>query len=151
MPLPPPTPASTPSPKVRTYPSLVVLADGIKDHGDSLTTPTSDISNCQSSKRRKTVSGLRLAPAPAKQIEPTEDDNNDLESTGTVAPKSVRQFHSDTRFPQRSKPGQGISPPVLEPSSTDKLIAGIWRQVYSSVQLSYDFSVWSNTPIYGLF
>ncbi|KAF9882797.1 hypothetical protein FE257_005145 [Aspergillus nanangensis] len=93
------------------------------------------------SKRRKTVSGLRLAPAgitPATTE--TESDCHDQDASATVTPhgslkSSIRQVHSDTRFPVRKKPGHD-SAPVLEPTSTDKLISGMWRQVYSPVQLT---------------
>lgn len=52
---------------------------------------------------------------------------------------SARQVHTETRFPLRKKPTKDT--PVLEPTSTDKLIAGIWRQLFSSVQLSRSSSV----------
>lgn len=48
---------------------------------------------------------------------------------------AVRQVHSDTRFPQRKRSNKHTVP-VLEPTSADKLIAGIWRQLHSSVRLS---------------
>ncbi|KAL4917038.1 hypothetical protein BDW62DRAFT_211547 [Aspergillus aurantiobrunneus] len=93
------------------------------------------------SKRRKTVSGLRLPHGSSgKSSSSSTHYENEPQSSACTAPKSIRQFHSDTRFPQRAKPGTDISPPVLEPTSTDKLIAGIWRQVHSPVQLSCDFS-----------
>ncbi|CBF89950.1 hypothetical protein AN0219.2 [Aspergillus nidulans FGSC A4] len=99
------------------------------------------------SKRHKTVSGLRLPSHSSTGntklgIIPNGETSND--DSQDAAPKSSRQVHSDTRFPQRAKRDQGLEPPVLEPTSSDKLIAGIWRQIYSSVQLSREFS--SITP-----
>ncbi|KAH3403446.1 hypothetical protein KXV40_003605 [Aspergillus fumigatus] len=93
-------------------------------------------------KRHKTVSGLR----PSRHLQPArtivesleEDHSGDTSSTedqSTVS-RSVRQLHSDTGFPQRRKARQDYAAPVLEPTSTDKLIAGIWRQIYSPVKLS---------------
>ncbi|KNG86189.1 SET domain protein [Aspergillus nomiae NRRL 13137] len=99
-------------------------------------------------KRRKTVSGLRLAPhnqdaaiaGAESQIDGyTAPDSNGM--TDDAQKSSVRQVHSDTRFPQRKNPSKDTSAPVLEPTSTDKLIAGIWRQVFSPVQLSRFHSV----------
>ncbi|KAK6813275.1 hypothetical protein RU639_011051 [Aspergillus parasiticus] len=99
-------------------------------------------------KRRKTVSGLRLAPhnqdAAVTGTESQIDgcaapDSNGM--TDDAQKSSVRQVHSDTRFPQRKNPSKDTSAPVLEPTSTDKLIAGIWRQVFSPVQLSRFHSV----------
>ncbi|KAB8223395.1 hypothetical protein BDV33DRAFT_189028 [Aspergillus novoparasiticus] len=99
-------------------------------------------------KRRKTVSGLRLAPhnqdAAVTGTESQVDgcaapDSNGM--TDDAQKSSVRQVHSDTRFPQRKNPSKDTSVPVLEPTSTDKLIAGIWRQVFSPVQLSRFHSV----------
>ncbi|RHZ55386.1 hypothetical protein CDV55_103869 [Aspergillus turcosus] len=98
-------------------------------------------------KRHKTVSGLRpsrhLEPAGTTVESPEPDHSDDtppIEDQDTVS-ASVRQVHSDTGFPQRRKAGQDNAAPVLEPTSTDKLIAGIWRQMYSPVKLSRTPSV----------
>ncbi|GMG12909.1 unnamed protein product [Aspergillus oryzae var. brunneus] len=102
----------------------------------------------RSLKRRKTVSGLRLAPhTQDAAITGTESqidgcaasDSNGM--TDDAQKSSVRQVHSDTRFPQRKNPSKDTSAPALEPTSTDKLIAGIWRQVFSPVKLSRFHSV----------
>ncbi|KAL4936218.1 hypothetical protein BDV06DRAFT_228108 [Aspergillus oleicola] len=128
-----PTPGSSPERREgcnQTQPEL-----------DSALTPDSD--DCRPSKRHKTVGGLQLPHSHRKKqgakIRPIQDEaiGNEINSD---APKSIRQVESETRFPQRAKPGQGLEPPVLEPTSTDRLIAGIWKQVYSSVKLSRDFS-----------
>jgi len=85
-------------------------------------------------KRRKTASGLHPVKqsVSASSLTP-EAEGNDNE------PSSVRQLHTETRFPQRKKPGKDA--PVLEPTSTDKLIAGIWKQLFSSVHLTRSSSV----------
>ncbi|KAL4887658.1 hypothetical protein BJY04DRAFT_176372, partial [Aspergillus karnatakaensis] len=116
-------------------------ADNVEDEDCSTSEPSlSQAENLRPSKRHKTTSGLRLPHSSStKQQGPSGScDNETLDDLASS--KSTRQVHTDTRFPQRVKPGQGISPPVLEPTSTDKLIAGIWRQVHSPVQLSRDFS-----------
>ncbi|CRL28815.1 SET domain [Penicillium camemberti] len=96
--------------------------------------------------RHKTVSGLRPSKSSAIAVA-TEDSGSDSDTdTGTrlrpsnvrIEP-SVRQFHSDTRFPQRRKPTKDAAVPTLQPSSIDKFIAGIWRQVHSPVTLSVSF------------
>lgn len=98
--------------------------------------------------RHKTVSGLRPSKSSAIAVA-TEDSGSDSDTdTGTrlrpsnvrIEP-SVRQFHSDTRFPQRRKPTKDAAVPTLQPSSIDKFIAGIWRQVHSPVTLSVSFPV----------
>lgn len=71
------------------------------------------------------------------------DSESAADSSGTKP--SVRQVHSDTRFPQRKNPRQEYSLPVMEPTSADKLIAGIWRQLHSPVKLSRLPSVWHLT------
>ncbi|KAL4794577.1 hypothetical protein BDV19DRAFT_364830 [Aspergillus venezuelensis] len=130
--------------------------------GGSLPTPTSspdwlgeydeaqpqpEPEDCRPSKRHKTVGGLQLPASRSNhqrqgaKLRPIQDGPADGPSSqSNQASKSTRQFESDTRFPQRAKPGAGLEPPTLEPTSTDRLIAGIWKQIYSSVELSRDFS-----------
>ncbi|PQE06038.1 SET domain protein [Rutstroemia sp. NJR-2017a BBW] len=83
------------------------------------------------SKHRKTISGLRLAPS----------TSSTADSSATPIKRQIRQFHCETRFPQRKKPRTDGAPPVLEPTSADKLIAGIWKQVFSPVKLNCLVSV----------
>ncbi|KAG2420915.1 hypothetical protein HFD88_000529 [Aspergillus terreus] len=102
--------------------------------------PNNDI-DTRLSKRRKTVGGLRLAPTSNASTASETESNSDEQSSTAAADassrkSSIRQVHSDTRFPQRKKPGHDSAAPVLEPTSTDKLIAGIWRQVFSPVRLN---------------
>jgi hypothetical protein len=110
-------------------------------HSDSpgnirLATPLSvDNSECGSSagpKRRKVVGGLRLAP-----VSPVLTDcESDHTRTASQRPKkSSRQVHSETRFPQRKPPQEPVVP-VMEPTSGEKLISGIWRQIFSGIRLT---------------
>ncbi|KAF3025413.1 hypothetical protein E8E15_010088 [Penicillium rubens] len=94
--------------------------------------------------RHKTVSGLRPSKSSAIAVE-TEESDSDPDTGSRLRPSnvriepSVRQFHSDTRFPQRKRPRKDAATPALQPSSVDKFIAGIWRQVHSPVTLSVSF------------
>lgn len=98
--------------------------------------------------RHKTVSGLRPSKSSAIAVT-TEESDSDPDTGSRLRPSnvriepSVRQFHSDTRFPQRKKPMKDSATPALQPSSIDKFIAGIWRQVHSPVTLSVSFPVCS--------
>ena len=47
--------------------------------------------------------------------------------------RTIRQVHSDSRFPLR-KPRQEPIVPVMTPTSTDKLLSGIWRQIHSEIK-----------------
>ncbi|KAL1952690.1 hypothetical protein VTO42DRAFT_4442 [Malbranchea cinnamomea] len=80
-------------------------------------------------KRRKVVGGLRL-PSPHASSDEGPDGRDQ------IAPEpAARQVHSQTRFPQR-RPRQEPVIPTLEPTSGDKLILGIWRQIFSNIRLS---------------
>ena len=92
------------------------------------------------SKRHKTVNDLKPVKSTTTTAAiPTSQDE----------PLSVRQVHTETRLPQRKKPVNDA--PVLEPTSTDKLIAGIWRQLYSPVQLTRSSSVWCSLSLINKF
>jgi hypothetical protein len=96
----------------------------------------------------KTVSGLRPSKSSAIAVV-TQDSGSDsdadaagcLRASNVRIEPSVRQCHSDTRFPQRKKPMKSTTPPTLQPSTIDKLISGIWRQVHSPITLSVSFPV----------
>lgn len=95
-----------------------------------------------------TVSGLRPSKSSPMTMatEGSESDSDTGADNRLPLPKtriepSVRQFHSDTRFPQRKKHKKDTATPTLQPSSIDKFIAGIWRQVHSPVTLSVSFPV----------
>lgn len=125
------------------------------ENNRSLTTTPSQVAILKSTSkdgfdkpRHKTVSGLRPSKSAAIAVA-TENSGSDSDAdTGTrLRPSNVRieplvrQFHSDTRFPQRKKPTKDAAVPTLQPSSIDKFIAGIWRQVHSPVTLSVSFPV----------
>ncbi|KAK2800028.1 hypothetical protein FQN50_008267 [Emmonsiellopsis sp. PD_5] len=88
-------------------------------------------------KRRKIVGGLRLHSAVSG------DDH--APPPNQCTPKiSSRQVHNDTRFPQRKPPQEPVIP-ILEPTSGDKLISGIWRQIFSGTQLTLSKSAQVST------
>lgn len=98
--------------------------------------------------KHKTVSGLR--PSKSSAIAVVTDDSgsdSDARTGARLRPSKVRiepsfrQLHSDTRFPQRKRPAKSTTAPTLQPSTIDKLISGIWRQVHSPVNLSVSFPV----------
>ncbi|PLB33745.1 SET domain-containing protein [Aspergillus candidus] len=61
----------------------------------------------------------------------TRDNEESTRPSGET--RSIRQVHSDSRFPLR-KPRQEPVVPVMTPTSTDKLLSGIWRQIHSEVK-----------------
>lgn len=80
-------------------------------------------SESESSKRRRATGGLRLAPAG-----PGTDEEISAEP-------AIRRLQSNARhFPQRQKQ-KAIDTHVLQPSSLDKLITGIWEQIHGSIGL----------------
>lgn len=110
-------------------------AESIAEAEDNEVATVSDKKDVRIHKRRKTGSP-KSSPV---TLPPTPNSENGPEDR----PSSVRQVHTETRFPQRKKPGK--EGPVLEPTSTDRLIAGIWRQLFSPVQLARVSSVSSFT------
>ncbi|KAJ5926267.1 SET domain-containing protein [Penicillium verrucosum] len=123
------------------------------ENNRSLTTTPSQVALLKSTSkddfdkpRHKTVSGLRPSKSAAIAVATDNSESDSDADTGTRLRQSnirieplVRQFHSDTRFPQRKKPTKDAAAPTLQPSSIDKFIAGIWRQVHSPVTLSVSF------------
>ncbi|KAL2826363.1 hypothetical protein BJY01DRAFT_229781 [Aspergillus pseudoustus] len=109
-------------------------------------TPQSVLNECHRP-RHKTVGGLRPSKS-STLVSATEQLDSDTDSgagsdhlqpSGVKNQPSVRQFHSDARFPQRKRPFKDTGAPALQPSSIDKLISGIWRQVHSPITLSVSF------------
>ncbi|KAK2782281.1 hypothetical protein FQN53_000097 [Emmonsiellopsis sp. PD_33] len=93
-------------------------------------------------KRRKVVGGLRLHSAVS--------GNDHARLPNQCTPKiSSRQLHNDTRFPQRKPPQEPVIP-TLEPTSADKLISGIWRQIFSGIQLTLAKSAFSTINVHGV-
>ncbi|GAQ33213.1 SET domain protein [Aspergillus niger] len=140
----PPTPISTPDSRINIDDASTTDSNGCRDNGNAQSYPN---------KRRKTISTLRPAQAttihPETSVDAEYDSLSSEAAAGSSGSKpSVRQVQSDTRFPQRKNPRQEYSLPVLEPTSADKLIAGIWRQLHSPVKLSRLPSIiQSNTDI----
>ena len=94
-------------------------------------------------KRRKTVGGLRLSKAsPADTI--AEGSDSDSSICGPLKSPRLdngrggltRQCHINTRFPQRRNPAKDCAVPAAQPTSADKLISGIWRQLHSPINLA---------------
>ncbi|EAS37569.3 SET domain-containing protein [Coccidioides immitis RS] len=83
-------------------------------------------------KRRKVVGGLRLRP----RTSCSREDDRDSSSYSSSQTEPVRQLRSETRFPQRSH-SKKASRATGEPSSVDKLISGIWRQLHSNTELNW--------------
>ncbi|EEP80192.1 conserved hypothetical protein [Uncinocarpus reesii 1704] len=83
-------------------------------------------------KRRKVVGGLRLRPRTSY----SRENGHDSSSYSNFQTEPVRQLLSETRFPQRSHSKQA-SRATGEPSSVDKLISGIWRQLHSNTELNW--------------
>ena len=109
-------------------------------------------------KRRKTVGGLR--PSKSSPISAVADntgsDSDVYTHLGQSKPdngtkRRVRQFHIDSRFPQRRNPAKDTAVPVMQPTSIDKLISGIWRQLHSPIDLSLLSGVCSGLILFGLF
>ena len=99
------------------------------------------------SPRHKAVGGLRLKKPSIAVVTEDIDSDNDADAENCSRPAnvriepSIRQLQSDTRFPQRKRRANDSATPTLQPSSIDKLISGIWRQVHSPVTLSVTFPV----------
>lgn len=82
-----------------------------------------DSDSSEAVKRRKLTGGLRLAPT--QQNSPRDPENP--EST------SGRQLQSTARhFPQRKPASRDEH--ALKPSTLNKLIVGVWEQIFSSIR-----------------
>lgn len=118
------------------------------EHDGGPETPQSIPVDEPSNPRHKAVGGLRPSKNSAITVVTEDIDfDNDVDSEHCLRPPnvriepSIRQFQSDTRFPQRKRRANDSATPTLQPSSIDKLISGIWRQVHSPVTLSVAFPV----------
>lgn len=95
-------------------------------------------------KRRKTVGGLRLSKAsPVNAVADDTSSDSDTHSP-TNQPNTddwkndpARQCHINTRFPQRRKSAKDTGMPVVQSTSADKFISGIWRQLHSRINLTF--------------
>ncbi|PVH86903.1 SET domain-containing protein [Cadophora sp. DSE1049] len=86
-------------------------------------------SESHSSKRRKTAGAVRVIET-ILSVPPTGP------STPTSANSTARQLQTKPReFPQRKKKSEdGVH--HLQPSSVERFVAGLWKQVFSSVELN---------------
>ncbi|KAG9231670.1 hypothetical protein BJ875DRAFT_110849 [Amylocarpus encephaloides] len=81
-------------------------------------------------KRRKTTGGLRV-----RQVSTVERSDNYVTPASTGS-STARQLQTKSReFPQRKKKNdEGVH--HLQPSSIEKFVAGVWKQMFSSVELT---------------
>lgn len=83
-------------------------------------------------KRRKTTGGLRVGTG-------SSVDSSEVRSANeTLSPmdSTTRQLKTKSReFPQRKKKEEAGVHPLL-PSSTEKFVTGVWKQIYSSVKIT---------------
>jgi hypothetical protein len=81
-------------------------------------------------KRRKTIGGLTVRRGSRNE---TPDDSS---ASSRTASSTARQLQTKSReFPQRKKKNDyGVH--QLQPSSVEKFIAGVWKQIYSNVELA---------------
>ena len=100
--------------------------------------------------KRKAVGGLRPARAVISGIDEVESDSEAEDEHNNVQQQqqqqqqsySTRQLQSDVRsFPQRRK--QPPKKPSLKPSTLDKLIQGVWEQIYGSIRFDPQTMVWN--------
>lgn len=82
--------------------------------------PGDDSDSSEETKRRKLTGGLRLA---VNHSSPREEDEPDS--------ASGRQLQPGSRLPQRKPPGKDEH--AMKPSTLNKLIIGIWEQIFSSI------------------
>jgi len=85
-----------------------------------------DSDSSETVKRRKLIGGLRLAPA-SQQVSPQMSEEPE--------PSSGRQLQAKPRqFPQRKAIQRDEH--ALKPSTLNKLILGIWEQIFSSINFN---------------
>lgn len=118
--LPPPPPPQDENDGARSLQAAdATRAAAIIDKGAAPETHEDRESDADSESRRKGTGGLRLARSGSSIIEETD---------------SQRQIHSGDKFPKRRR----MKPEghLLQPSTLDKLIGGIWEQVHGSLALN---------------
>lgn len=110
-------------------PAVIVPDDGritppeseVISSGNGTPAPTDQVTEASAGRQRRPLGGLR----PARR----EQSSVDLEDE----PTSQRQISTGDKFPKRRK--QQPTGHVLQPSTLDKLIRGIWEQVHGSLSL----------------
>ncbi|KAL3423426.1 SET domain-containing protein [Phlyctema vagabunda] len=82
-----------------------------------------------------TVQDLQVGTCSKDCTSDPEPNQTRTTTQGDPAFSSTRQIHHlDREFPQRKK-RKGTDTPEIEPSSVDKFIVGIWKQIFSSIKL----------------
>lgn len=106
-----------------------------RGHSSSATSATAPRMSSRNVKR-KAVGGLRPARTSMSDVDDTESggEAQDSEGNGRQQRRSpTRRLQCDTRnFPQRRK--QPPKKPSLKPSTLDKLIQGVWEQIFGSIR-----------------
>lgn len=94
------------------------------------------------------MGGLRLSKTSVTSAIAGNTESDGSSQPPVVLPEPViaaqhhaRQFHIDTRFPQRRNPAKDSARPAIRPNSADKLISGIWRQLHSPIKLTLPLPV----------
>ncbi|KAG8163697.1 hypothetical protein KVR01_006994 [Diaporthe batatas] len=122
--------AGTKQPSTASTPAPIILPDATRitppdsEEGSSAgATPTcsDEVAEASAGRSRRPLGGLR----PARR----EQSAVDLEDE----PSSQRQISTGDKFPKRRK--QQPTGHVLQPSTLDKLIRGIWEQLHGSLSL----------------
>lgn len=112
--------------------------------GRPLTQSHPRIEDSHQNKRRKTVGGLRISNSTSSV--------DGLDTIATASPTcgaTTRRLQIKSRgFPQRKRRSD-FDVHVLQPSSIDKFVGGIWKQVFSSIELTPTSFVSSSIPISG--
>lgn len=87
--------------------------------------------NLHPNKRRKTTGGSRVGQTSCLDTPPDDRVVPVLVEGNSTA----RQLQTKSReFPQRKKQN-GEGAPQLQPSSVEKFVAGVWKQMFSSIEL----------------
>ena len=86
--------------------------------------------------KRKAVGGLRPARTVVSDVDEAESEceiQDDERNDERQQSSSIRRLQCDVRnFPQRRK--QPPKKPSLKPSTLDKLIQGVWEQIFGSIR-----------------
>lgn len=116
-------------PSAASTPAAIVPDDGritppeseVVSSGDATPAHTDQAAEASAGRNRRPLGGLR----PARR----EQSSVDLEDE----PSGQRQISTGDKFPKRRK--QQPTGHVLQPSTLDKLIRGIWEQIHGSLSL----------------
>lgn len=106
------------------------ISEGAESPADDPSEPgTADSSHTQMTaptKRRKIVGGLRLAEAVVRQPS----------SPGVSSPESARRLQPNTNSIPQRKRNHDATTPASRPYSGERLVQGIWEQIYGPVRFN---------------